>query len=302
MSWVTERLKHYNWLFSLVTPTCKRAFFYSIHSITMITNNNNELVQLNHSGNATTTSRKIAETFGKQHAHVLRDIQNLECSQEFNKSNFGLVDYKDQKGELRPEYLITRDGFSFLAMGFTGKKASEFKEMYIKAFNAMEKPQTPALPTSIKEVAMLLLQSEEEKEKLLQQAYEKEQQLQDQQHVINLQTKELQIQAPLAAYTNRVLSSNSMHNITLIAKELGYRSAAEFNTVLVTKKIQYKQNGSYVLTAPYQGKEYTATKTHIFKNSLGDERSTILTVWTEKGRNFLHTLFNSKLNTNLLLS
>lgn len=266
-----------------------------------MTTNPNELVQLNETGNATTTSRKIAETFGKQHAHVLRDIQNLECSKEFNESNFGLVNYKDQKGELRPEYLITRDGFSFLAMGFTGKKASEFKEMYIKAFNAMEKPQTPAALTTEQFLARALLLSNDvlaEKEVQLLQAT---QAIEDQQHVISLQSKELEIQAPKTEFFDRVMQSKTVYNITIIAKEFGM-SAIELNNKLQQMKVHYKQQGVYVLTAKYQDKGYTATKTHVFKNSMGDERTTILTVWTEKGRNFLHSLFNPNLNTNLSLS
>lgn len=85
----------------------------------------------------TTTSRKIAELFGKRHADVLRRIDNLDCSCDFNQRNFSLVEYIDEKGEKRPEFEITRDGTAFLIMGFTGKKAGEFKEAYINAFNWM---------------------------------------------------------------------------------------------------------------------------------------------------------------------
>ena len=85
-----------------------------------------------------TTSLKVAEYFGRNHSDVLRSIRNLDCSLEFNARNFALVKYKDAKGEERPMYHITRDGFTYLAMGFTGKIAAQFKETYIKAFNSME--------------------------------------------------------------------------------------------------------------------------------------------------------------------
>ena len=85
----------------------------------------------------TTTSRKIAELFGKRHADVLRRIDNLDCSGDFNQRNFARVEYIDEKGEKRPEFEITRDGTAFLIMGFTGKQAGEFKEAYINAFNWM---------------------------------------------------------------------------------------------------------------------------------------------------------------------
>lgn len=89
-------------------------------------------------GRVTVSSREIAARFGKEHKNVLQSIQNLECSAEFNQLSFELVDFQDKKGELRPKYLITRDGFSFLAMGFTGKSAATWKERYINAFNQME--------------------------------------------------------------------------------------------------------------------------------------------------------------------
>ena len=87
----------------------------------------------------TTTSTDLAKYFGKRHADVIRRVENLGCSAEFNERNFALVEYEDGKGESRPMYRITRDGFVFLAMGFTGTKAAQFKEAYINAFNQMEK-------------------------------------------------------------------------------------------------------------------------------------------------------------------
>jgi Rha family phage regulatory protein len=91
---------------------------------------------------AVTTSKLVAKAFEKHHYHVVRDIESLECSQEFKATNFGLIlNYSDLgHGRKREDkaYNITRDGFTFLAMGYTGKRAAEFKEAYIKAFNEME--------------------------------------------------------------------------------------------------------------------------------------------------------------------
>lgn len=92
-----------------------------------------------HSGNRLiTTSLAISNAFGKKHKDVLRAIQMLECSSEFNRRNFALVSYVDGKGEKRPAYEITRDGFVFLCMGFTGAQAAQWKEKYIEAFNRLE--------------------------------------------------------------------------------------------------------------------------------------------------------------------
>ena len=93
-------------------------------------------------GKMFTTSLIVAEAFEKEHKDVLRAITNLECSQEFNERNFAPVEYRDAKGEMRPAYRLTRDGFSFLAMGFTGKKAAAWKEKFLMAFNAMEEALT----------------------------------------------------------------------------------------------------------------------------------------------------------------
>ena len=93
-------------------------------------------------GQITTTSRQIAEHFGKRHDTVLRAIRNLECSPEFHARNFVEMVMKTEigSGAVRndPAYRITRDGFVFLAMGFTGKEAAQWKEAYITAFNKME--------------------------------------------------------------------------------------------------------------------------------------------------------------------
>ena len=85
-----------------------------------------------------TSSRKVAEYFGKNHRDVLRSIQTLPCSPEFNQRNFAPVEYTDAKGEKRPEYLLTKNGFVFLVMGFTGARAASLKEAYIAEFDRME--------------------------------------------------------------------------------------------------------------------------------------------------------------------
>ncbi|OGV36191.1 MAG: hypothetical protein A2020_12360 [Lentisphaerae bacterium GWF2_45_14] len=89
-----------------------------------------------------TTSLKIAEIFGKQHKNVIQAIEKLECSQNFGWLNFQLTEYlwknnlgKEVKSSM---YNLTKDGFVFLAMGFKGKTAAQFKETYITAFNRIE--------------------------------------------------------------------------------------------------------------------------------------------------------------------
>lgn len=87
---------------------------------------------------ARANSLQVAEYFGKRHDHVLRDIQSIDCSEEFNRTNFGEMSYLDSYGRKQKAYAMTRDGFMFLVMGYRGKKAAAIKEAYIHRFNQME--------------------------------------------------------------------------------------------------------------------------------------------------------------------
>lgn len=94
-------------------------------------------------GQAVTSSLAVADFFSKRHDDVLKKIRILDCSPEFCARNFAetsiLVRQPNGGTRKLPCYQITRDGFAFLAMGFTGKRAARFKEAYINAFNQMEK-------------------------------------------------------------------------------------------------------------------------------------------------------------------
>lgn len=95
-----------------------------------------ELVIAQH-GEVFTTSRQVAELFGKEHHNVLKAIDRLSCSAQFKAVNFNFPDFIDKNGDSRRECHMTKDGLVFLVMGFTGKKAAQFKLLYIRAFNWM---------------------------------------------------------------------------------------------------------------------------------------------------------------------
>lgn len=98
---------------------------------------NNCEVELEAVGDLTyTTSLDIKSVFEKRHADILAQIRRLP-QDKFNQRNFSLVEYKDKKGESRPYYKISKDGFVLLAMSFTGERFYKFKVAYINAFNAM---------------------------------------------------------------------------------------------------------------------------------------------------------------------
>ncbi|AQT08930.1 putative antirepressor [Pseudomonas protegens] len=88
-------------------------------------------------GEAFTTSQNVADAFGKLHKDVLRKVESLECSADFTERNFTPSEYIDASGRRLPQWGMTKDGFMFLVMGFTGKKAAAIKEGYISAFNWM---------------------------------------------------------------------------------------------------------------------------------------------------------------------
>lgn len=92
-------------------------------------------------GQPVTTSLKVAEIFGKLHKNVLRDIQEKilpHVSSDFAQLNFEPSSYVNEQNKHQPMYYITRDGFTMVAMGYTGAKAMKFKEAYINEFNKME--------------------------------------------------------------------------------------------------------------------------------------------------------------------
>lgn len=89
------------------------------------------------------SSLQISETFEKRHDHVLRDIESINVPNsgeinDFFNLNFELISYKDSRGRKQPMYLMTKDGFTLLVMGYTGEKAMKFKIAYIQRFNEYE--------------------------------------------------------------------------------------------------------------------------------------------------------------------
>lgn len=113
-----------------------------------------EIIRIHKEDTTVVTSLDIAETFGKEHKNVLKDIRELECSERFGRLNFEQTSYTDSFNRKQPMYYITRDGFTLLVMGYTGKKAMQFKEAYIGQFNAMEKALTDKIKEREKGIAV----------------------------------------------------------------------------------------------------------------------------------------------------
>lgn len=158
----------------------------------------NELVIM-HNKQAVTTSLRVAEVFEKDHKHVLETISNLAAEKSAAKF-FAEATY-DNRGKQYPMYYMSRDGFTLLAMGFTGKRALQFKIQYIQAFNSMETQIRTgyAIPGSYAE-ALKLAANQAEK--------------------IEQQKQTIAIQAPKALFADAVATSQTTILVGDLAKVL----------------------------------------------------------------------------------
>lgn len=192
----------------------------------------NALVIQGGNGRDVTTSLIVSQVFGKEHAKVVRDIESLSCSTNFNVANFGVIEYTDTRGRIQKAYEMTKDGFSFLVMGYTGAKAGQFKEMFIAEFNKRE--------AMLKNDDYILARSQEILHNRLKLA---EQQLQIAQGTIEKQEEAIKTLTPKAQYTDEVLQSTSTYTLTQIAHDLGLRSVHALTRILMEKKMLYRQSG-----------------------------------------------------------
>lgn len=223
----------------------------------------------NKDGEILASSRDIAERFGKNHKEVLRSIGNIE--KEMSTAQFCALfktsEYKASNGKMNKEFLMNRDGFSLLCMGFTGKDALGWKLKYIEAFNKMEnalKHQNEmALPTTYKEALIQLLEKVEENEKLI---------------------SENQTLLPKAEYHDEVLNKDGLLTTTLIAKDLGMQSAMKLNRVMEFKRIIYKKSGTW---HPYAEYEWLIADGYCDYESYTNENAHPSLKWTEKGRKWI---------------
>ncbi|MFQ8632113.1 MAG: Rha family transcriptional regulator [Intestinibacter bartlettii] len=239
-------------------------------------------------GQPVVSSREVANNFEKKHKHVLECIENLkEGVAEKSADLFIESKYQHpQNKQWYKEYLLTRDGFSLLVMGFTGAKALEWKLKYIEAFNKMEQyikeQQVPQLTE--KQMLQLQILNGDEMERIGA--------LKQYEGVITkplIDTIEKQSDAinelkPHAEYAERVLEDKkTLLTPTQIAKDFGMAGKA-LNALLHDLGVQYKQNGQWLLYAKYQGKGYTGPYQPDIPNAKPQTR------WTQAGKKFIHDI------------
>lgn len=250
-----------------------------------------DLVFQNSNGNDVTTSLIVAQVFGKEHKNVVRDIENLSCSENFNRLNFERITYKDARNREQTAYEMTKDGFSFLVMGYTGAKAGEFKERFINEFNRRE--------FLLKDDDYILMRSQQILQKRLEASEEKikqlESQAEQQQETIELQQQELTQSAPKVSYYDNHLQSVNTQTSTQAAKQIGM-DAEKLHKKLKEIGIIYRQSGQWILHAPYSTWGMHSTRTQTYTRSDGSIGTSVYTVWTQRGVRFIIALYENGWN------
>ena len=130
-----------------------------------------------HDKQVVTTSLKVAEIFGKEHKHVMETVRKLTAENSTVRKMFVEDSYLNSRNQQQPMYYMNRDGFTLLAMGFTGSKAMEFKLKYIEAFNKMEKQIKEKtqfrLPTNLNEMSTMFFDVMKDQDKKIEEQSEK---------------------------------------------------------------------------------------------------------------------------------
>ena len=243
----------------------------------------NEIILLEKNGQVLASSREVAEKFGKQNKHVNEAIKKLMVENSTVKTMFKESTYVSSRGREEIEYLMNRDGFSLLAMGFTGKKALEWKIKYIDAFNQMEDKLKNGNQLTEEERLKLQLFSKDASE--VAYAYNR---------LIELATAPLIAEneelKPKAEYHDEVLKKDGLITTTVVAKDLGFSSANKLNKVMNANHIIFKnQSGTW---CPYAEYEWLIEDNYADYESYTNEHSKPCLKWTEKGRKWIIENYN----------
>ena len=241
----------------------------------------NDLIQFGESYKAQgMTSLQIAEVTGKNHAHVMRDIRNL-LDQGVNESNFGLVEYKDKKGEMRPMYELTPKGCLILASGYDPVLREKIVNK-LEEYQQAERSNMITLPnfTDPAEAAMAWAKEYREKKVL---AIENKK-LEEENIQLAAENQELKHDKN---YLDLIMRSKALLTISQIAQDYGMSGKA-MNKKLAEMGIQYSINGQWILYARYKDCGYVSSRSIDITRADGRPDVVLHTEWTQAGRKFLY--------------
>ena len=227
--------------------------------------------------NETMTSLEIAEVTGKQHQHVLRDIDAL-LVQGLDASNFGLTSYKDKSNCEQRCYQLTKKGCLILASGYDAL----LREKIINRWEELETKEVSMIkvPTTFAEALRLAADQAEKLE-------EQERQLAASSKEIVELSGTIATMQPKVTYVDKILASKETVTTTQIAQDYG-QSAKSFNILLRNFGIQHKVGGQWILYAKYLPSGYVQSDTISIEHKDGSSGSVMHTKWTQKGRLFLY--------------
>lgn len=260
--------------------------------------NNSNITFKNEDGTAFVNATEMARNFGKQPVHWLNQTSTNDYLSELSKlRNRSLADLVVvTKGGNNPGTWMHEDvalEFSrWLSPAFSIWCNDRIKELLRHGATFTTNALESIIADPTKSIDMILQMATAIKEERQQ----KEIALQ----TVQLQTLQLQKSASKVEYVDQVLQSSSTYVTDQIAKELG-TTAVTLNKKLAAAKIIFRRNGQWVLTAPYSGKGYTKSKTYPFTREDGTTGTNTTTVWTEQGRQFLHSIY-ARLQNNIFTS
>lgn len=136
----------------------------------------NQLVFINE-GKPVTDSLMVAEAFGKEHRRVMQDIRDLGCSAEFRVHHFVQSTFTNGQGRATAKFLMTEQGFTLLAMGYTGPQAMVFKEKYIAEFDRLKRQEKPVNLGELSPILQMMIQTEQRQALLEQRQADTDRQL-----------------------------------------------------------------------------------------------------------------------------
>lgn len=226
------------------------------------------------------TSLQIAEVTGKMHKHVLRDIRNLLDS-GVNETNFGLVEYKDKKGEIRPMYELTPKGCLILASGYDPILREKIVNK-LEEYQQKERANIISLPNFEDPAEAAMAWAKEYREKKVLTIENKK--LEEENIQLAAENQELKHDKN---YLDLIMRSKALLTISQIAQDYGMSGKA-LNKKLADMGIQYSINGQWILYAKYKDCGYVSSRSIDITRADGRPDVVLHTEWTQAGRKFLY--------------